>query len=150
MSRTLAQELRATYLRVDVIEQAMRIAGVWADGPAGYVVCYEMASLNLRLGLDVIADTVNPVQATRTAWRNVAMSLGVPFVEVEVICSDKDEHRMRITSRRSDIAGLMLPTWDDVEDRLYEAWDRDHIVVDTAHRTVEESLKALRGALSVR
>ncbi len=148
LCRALAQEWRATYLRVDVIEQAMRGAGVWVDGPAGYLVCYAVASQNLCLGLDVIADTVNPIYETREAWRNVAISLAVPFVEIEVVCSDKSEHRLRITSRGADIPGLVLPTWEEVEDRRYDAWDRDHIVLDTAHRTVEESMRTLRGELS--
>lgn len=39
------------------------------NGPAGYIVCYEIASHNLRLGLDVIADTVNPIHETRRAWQ---------------------------------------------------------------------------------
>lgn len=58
LSATLAQELPATYLRVDVVEQAMRRSGVWVDGPAGYMVCYELAAQNLRVGLNVVADTV--------------------------------------------------------------------------------------------
>jgi len=98
LSSALSQQIRATYLRVDVVEQAMRDARVWVDGPAGYIVCYEIASQNLKLGLEVVADTVNPIRETRQAWRNVAKSLGVPFVDIEVVCSDEYEHRHRITS----------------------------------------------------
>jgi predicted kinase len=60
LSSALARELQATYLRVDVVEQAMRAAGTWVDGPAGYIVCYAIASQNLRLGLDVIAELSIP------------------------------------------------------------------------------------------
>lgn len=67
LSSALSQQIGATYLRVDVVEQAMRHAGIWVDGPAGYMVCYEIASQNLKLGLDVVADTVNPIRATRQA-----------------------------------------------------------------------------------
>lgn len=74
LSAALAREFRVTYLRVDVVEQAMRVAGTWVDGPEGYIVCYDIASQNLRLGLDVIADTVNPIHETRQAWREVADS----------------------------------------------------------------------------
>ncbi|MFB5192908.1 AAA family ATPase [Alicyclobacillus fastidiosus] len=147
LSSALSQEVRATYLRVDVIEQAMRDAGVWVDGPAGYIVCYEVASQNLRLGLDVVADTVNPIRETRLAWRHVAQSLGIPFAEVEVVCSDESEHRHRITSRVADIPGLALPTWEDVKTRQYDVWDTDHIVIDTAHKSVAESLITLREQL---
>lgn len=112
LSSALAKELRATYLRVDVVEQAMRDAGIQIEGPEGYIVCYVIASQNLRLSLDVIADTVNPIQITRQAWRNVAESLETPFVEIEIICSDEDEHRNRIDSRAADIPGFILPTWE--------------------------------------
>lgn len=57
----------------------MRAAGTWVDGPAGYIVCYAIASQNLRLGLDVVADTVNPIQVTRQAWRNLAESFELRF-----------------------------------------------------------------------
>lgn len=147
LSAALAREFRVTYLRVDVVEQAMRVAGTWVDGPAGYIVCYDIASQNLRLGLDVIADTVNPIHETRQAWREVAESLEIPFLEIEVVCSDEREHRHRIATRVADIPGLALPTWEEVKSRHYEVWDRDHIVIDTAHQSVAESLVTLREKL---
>jgi predicted kinase len=61
LSSALARELRATYLRVDVVEQALRATGLSVNGPEGYIVCYEIAKQSLRLGHDVIADTVNPI-----------------------------------------------------------------------------------------
>ncbi|PQP88640.1 AAA family ATPase [Paenibacillus sp. AR247] len=143
LSSALARELKATYLRVDVVEQAMRDAGKTIEGPEGYIVCYAIASQNLQLGLDVIADTVNPIQITRQAWRNVADSLGIPYVEIEVLCSDHIEHRNRIEMRTADIPGFILPTWEQVRNREYDVWDRDHIVIDTAHQTVEKSLDTL-------
>jgi len=61
---------------------------------------------------DVIADTVNPIQVTRQAWRKVAESLETPFVEIEVVCSDDREHRHRIETRVADIPGFVLPSWE--------------------------------------
>ncbi|SFT09836.1 AAA family ATPase [Paenibacillus sp. BC26] len=148
LSSALARELRATYLRVDVVEQAMRDTGMRVDGPEGYMVCYAIALQNLRLGLDVIADTVNPIQITRDAWRNVAESIETPFLDIEVICSDEREHKHRIETRSVDIPGFVQPKWEQVKNRQYEVWDRDHIVIDTAHQTVDESLKTLYERLS--
>ncbi len=96
------------------------------------------------------ADTVNPIRITREAWRGVAESLDIPFVEIEVVCSDESEHRHRVTTRKTDIPGLLLPTWDKVKNRHYEAWDRDRIVIDTAHQSVDESLMALRERLGLK
>ncbi|MBB6636592.1 AAA family ATPase [Cohnella thailandensis] len=147
LSSALARMLGAAYLRVDVVEQAMRDAGIRVDGPEGYLVCYAIASQNLQLGLDVVADTVNPIQVTRRAWRNVAESLEAPFVEIEVVCTDDREHKHRVETREADIPGFVLPTWEQVRNRQYEVWDRDRIVIDTAHRTVAESLETLRHLL---
>ncbi|SET14195.1 AAA family ATPase [Paenibacillus sp. NFR01] len=149
LSSALAQKLRAAYLRVDVVEQALRDAGVRVDGPEGYIVCYALAAQHLRLGLDVIADTVNPIPVTRQAWHQVADSLHIPFVDIEVICSDKAEHRQRVETRVSDIAGHVQPTWDEVVNRHYEDWDLERIVIDTAWRTVEESLAELTRLLNL-
>lgn len=148
LASALVQELRAAYVRVDVVEQAMRNAGVWVDGPGGYLVCYALTKQNLRLGVDVVADSVNPLLVTRQAWRDVAQSLAVPFVEIEVVCSDKQEHRRRVESRVVNVEGLVLPTWEEVGERPYEGWDRHHIVIDTAHQTASESFAALRHKLS--
>ncbi|MNI57883.1 hypothetical protein D3C73_1129700 [compost metagenome] len=91
----------------------------------------------------MIADTVNPIQITRHAWRNVADSHRIPYVEIEVICSDHNEHRHRVETRAGDIPDLVLPTWEQVRNREYDSWDRDRIVIDTAYQTVKESLNTL-------
>ncbi|WP_258112518.1 hypothetical protein, partial [Alicyclobacillus sp. SP_1] len=112
------------------------------DESAGYIICYEIAKQNLKLGPEVVVDTVIPISEARQAWRVVAKSLNVPLLEIEVVCSDENEHRQRINSRVADIAGLALPTWDQVKNRHYEVWDRDHVIIDTAHKSGMESLEA--------
>jgi len=72
LSRELARRLAATYLRIDVIEQTLRSAG-HEVGPLGYAVANALAAENLRLGRVVIADCVNPVQASRDSWRHTAL-----------------------------------------------------------------------------
>ena len=115
---------------------------------AGYRVAYAVAADNLRLGRTVVADSVNPLLLTRNAWRAVAAGVGVRAVEVELVCTDTEEHRRRVESRAADIAGLSLPSWQDVCDREYEPWDRDHIVVDTSGCSVEQALLILTGISS--
>src|SRR5262249_12106203 len=74
LARALAQERQAVYLRIDTIEQALRSAELMGEdvGPAGYVIACALAEANLRLGLTVVADAVNPLALTRNAWRRVA------------------------------------------------------------------------------
>jgi predicted kinase len=134
IARLLAERLKATYLRIDTIEQALRACGTLpADVVTeGYVVGYSVAEDNLRAGATVVADSVNPLAVTRDAWAAVAHRAAVPLVEVEVVCSDAKEHRRRVEFRTADVPGLALPTWDAIQRRDYEAWNRPHFVLDTA------------------
>jgi len=140
IARRLASAMGAVHLRIDSIEQALRKAGVKVEGE-GYSVAYAVAEDNLRLGRTVVADCVNPWPLTRDEWRSVAERAGVRAVIVEVVCSDVDEHRRRVESRSTDIAGHRLPTWTEVLERDYRPWSCDHLVIDTALLDVEESVR---------
>ncbi len=142
----LARGIKAVHLRIDSIEQALRNARVTISGPEGYVVAYAIAEDNLRLGHTVIADSVNPVEVTRAAWRKVAHRAGQRCIEIEIVCSDQAEHRRRVESRKADIAGHQLPTWQQVCAREYEPWPAS-IVIDTAGQHIKASVSALRERL---
>jgi predicted kinase len=146
LARAFAQERLATYLRIDTIEQALRSSDMLAGdvGPAGYIVAYALAEANLRLGRIVVVDSVNPLAITRDAWRKVAAAANSAIFEIEVVCSDTNEHRRRVETRTIDVAGLTRPTWQQVIDRQYEPWDRPRLVVDTANRTPADTLEELR------
>jgi predicted kinase len=131
LSHELARRLEAAHLRIDIIEQALRSAG-HGVGPMGYVIGNALAAENLRLGRVVIADCVNPVQASRDGWRQTAAQTSAHLVEIELICSDAGLHRQRVEGRTSDIDGLNVPTWEEVIGRNYEPWDRDHLMLDAA------------------
>lgn len=141
LARELAQRLSALYLRIDTIEQAILTSRLSLDaGPAGYFVGYSVAADNLRLGLTVVADSVNPLTVTRDAWFEVAKTTGAAFVEIEVICSDPIEHRRRVELRTADISGHKLPSWQDVLDRRYDPWLRKHIMIDTAAHSIMQAV----------
>ena len=136
---SLARRVGAVHLRIDTIEQAIRNAGLALSGPEGYLAARDLAEDNLRIGHTVIVDSVNPMTSTREYWCKTATNLTVDLVEIEVVCSDRHEHRRRVESRVSDIPGLVLPTWQQVLDRQYEPWQNAH-VIDTADRTLEDTL----------
>jgi predicted kinase len=150
IARALAARLGAVHVRVDTIEQALRKSDVLKGevGPAGYEIAYSVAGDNLRVGRIVIADSVNPLKITRDAWRAVGEGVAVKVTEIEVVCSDKVEHRRRVETRTSDIDGLKLPPWQAVVDRGYEKWDREHIVVDTALKSADEAVADLAARLA--
>ena len=143
----LARDIGAVHLRIDSIEQAMRNSGVTVSGPEGYEVAYAIAEDNLGLGRTVVADSVNPIEVTRAAWRDVAKRANTRFIEVEIVCSDELEHRRRVETRTADIAGHILPTWQEVCAREYEPWDAD-VVIDTAGQGIEAGVSELRERLS--
>lgn len=136
LARALAAKLDAVYLRVDSIEQAMRRAGIAAVGAAGYAVAQQLATDNLRLGHRVIADSVNPVAASRAGWRKAAETAGTACAEIEVTCSDAAEHRRRVETRQADLEGHRMPSWADVQALHYEPWTVDRMI-DTAHDDIE-------------
>ena len=139
LARSLARSIGAVHLRIDTIEQAMRNVGFEVAGPEGYLAALDLAEDNLRIGHTVIVDSVNPLEITRDYWRATAARMTVEMVEIEVICSDEREHQERVESRSTDIPGLVLPTWQQVQDRRYEPWTTAH-VIDTAGRTLEDAL----------
>jgi predicted kinase len=146
IARELARAIDAVHVRIDSIEQALRNAGRDVEDE-GYRVAYAVAEDNLRLGRIVIADCVNPWPLTRNEWRSVAERAGVRAIDVEIVCSDADEHRRRVEAREADISGHELPTWRDVIERDYRAWNGDRLVIDTAQLDVQHNVQAIVAAL---
>ncbi|WP_290050247.1 AAA family ATPase [Amycolatopsis solani] len=148
VARPLARALGAAYLRIDTIEQALVDSGELAAPPraAGYVAGYALARDQLVNGVGVVAECVNPLKLTRDAWR--AAGAGFPVLEVELVCGDVTEHRARVEGREADVPGLRLPTWRDVVAREYEAWDREHLTIDTTSAGVTTSVDRILAAVS--
>jgi predicted kinase len=94
IAKTLARKLAAVYLRIDTLEQAFNASGASRSeiGPAGYLAGYAVADDNLRLGLTVVADSVNSLNVTRRAWRTVALEAGVRIVEIELSWGTPENH----------------------------------------------------------
>jgi predicted kinase len=145
----LAQQLGAVWLRIDSIEQAIRESGVVPGSldDVGYRAAYAVAEDNLRLGRAVIGDSVNPWMLTRNAWRDTGLRAGARVVEIETVCSDVEEHRHRVETRAREVPGLILPDWRAVIGRDYHAWDRDHVTIDTAGRSVATCVELIRAVL---
>lgn len=145
VAQALARKLAAVYLRIDTLEQAIKACKRSdADiGAAGYVAAYAVAGDNLRLGLTVVADSVNSLEITRNAWRNVAINASARIFEIELVCSDAVMHRHRVEGRKSDIPDFQLATWQSVLERRYEPWKSAHLVVDTAMSSVEQAVEGI-------
>jgi predicted kinase len=140
IARRLAERSGAIWLRIDTMDQA-----IWASGTApsdlfdwSYRAAQAIAVDNLTLGLDVVADCVNDCQEARDGWEAAARRSRAEVIWLEVVCSDPAEHRRRIETRVSDVTGLALPDWNAVAVRAYDKWNREHLVIDTAGRSLGE------------
>lgn len=144
LAQLTAKEYNAVYLRIDTVEQGLRdLCNMDVQGE-GYRLSYRITADNLRLGNHVVADSCNPIQLTRDEWQETAEKNGAEFTNIEVICSDKNEHRKRVEERKCEIPGLKLPTWEEIQNREYHPWESDRIVIDTANKSVEESLEEIK------
>jgi len=150
ISREIARRRHAMHLRIDVIEQAIRNAGVLAGevGTAGYGVANALAEANLAAGLAGVADCVNPVRESRAGWQAVAARRGVPLLQVLVVCSDVAEHRRRVEERVSDLPGLAPPDWHSVTHRRFEAWEGPHLRLDTAMLSPAEAIERVEAHIA--
>jgi predicted kinase len=147
LARALAKRLGAVYLRIDTIEQPIMAAYGDDIADIGYRAAYGVARDNLRLGRCVVADCVNDVDITRDAWREVAVAADALAIEIEILCSDADEHRRRVETRTSDVPGLRLPTWEEICARRSDPWRRERIAIDTAGRSIDDCFEQLLARL---
>ena len=148
LSQRLAAHFNAVYLRIDTIEQALReLCNVNVQGE-GYRIAYRIAADNLRLGVSVVADSCNPIELTRDVWEAVAQEAEANRVNVEIVCSNRSEHRLRVESRNPSIVGLVLPEWHEVERREYDDWTRSRIVIDTSGKTEQQCFDELLSMLA--
>jgi predicted kinase len=143
LAKFLAKRLNAVYLRIDSIEQTMRNTGITDIYDHGYQVAFQLAIDNLALGLPVVADSTNPVTESREQWWQVAHQSGTQYVDIEVICTDRDQHRNRVKSRMGDIPNLALPDWESVLQREYVTWNSERVIINTTNITVREAQEEL-------
>ena len=138
-----------TWLRIDSIEQALRDSGEMLPGMpagAGYYAAAAVARDVLASGGDVLVECVNPLPLTRSLWEETASDLGARYLAVELTCSDTTEHRRRAQRRSSDIGGLELPDWREIEHRDYVPWPEAALRLDTARLTAAEAARAVISA----
>ena len=147
LAKELAKKLAAVYIRIDTVEQSIRDLCNFNVEGEGYRLSYKIAEDNLKIGNNVIADSCNPIKLSRDEWENVAISNNCKYINIEIICSNKIEHKNRVEKRTSEVKNLKLPTWDQVINRKYEKWDKEHITIDTTNKNIEESTNELLNKL---
>jgi predicted kinase len=144
LAEGLSRKLSVPIFSVDPIEAAMWRGGFAKaqTGIAAYDVAIGLADEHLRLGHSVVVDAVNPVEAPRVAWRNLAKKYRAGLKIIECICADEAAHRHRIEARVRSIDGMPEITWARVLERRaeYEAWTDKRLILDTSIATLDRLL----------
>ena len=152
LAEGLSRHFSLPLFSIDPIEAAMWRGGLPQDhtGIAAYVVAQALAEEHLKLGQSVVIDAVNPVEAPRAAWRNLAAKYHVALTIIECICADEATHRRRIEARMRGIEGMPEVTWPGVEKRRaeYEAWTDARLTLDTSAHPPERLLAEAIGYLA--
>ena len=123
VANELGRALHAPVISVDPIEAAILRSGICQSpetGLAAYRVGATLAEHHLRLGLTVIADAANYLEVGRDLWRGAADAAGAEWRAVEVICSDEELHRRRLSVRRRGLEPYPEPTWESIQGRRTE------------------------------
>jgi predicted kinase len=144
LAESLSRALSLTIVSIDPIEAAMWRAGLakTQTGIAAYEVAQALAEEHLRLRHSVIVDAVNPVEAPRAAWRNLAAKHRVSLKIIECVCADEAMLRQRIEARTRNIAGMPEITWSRLLQRReeYEPWTDPRLVLDTSRTSPAQLL----------
>jgi len=140
----LSRSLSIPVFSIDPIEAAMWRNGLARSetGIAAYGVAAALADEHLRLGHSVIVDAVNPIEAPREGWRDLAAKHRAVLKIIECVCASEAVHRQRIEARRRDIDGMPEVPWLRVLERRaeYEPWTDQRLTLDTSDGTPEQLL----------
>jgi predicted kinase len=140
LSRAVADDIGATFLRIDTIEAAIvSTLTPFSGNPVGYVVAQRVAADQLRAGRPVVADAVNNLDIARQGWTAVAEECAARLRFIEVICSDQEEHRARVEGRAPEMPGHGVPTWDQVQHRPWEPFAEPRLVVDNVGDSAQQA-----------
>ena len=143
LAKLLSKKTKSVYLRIDTVEQGINDLCSFNVEGEGYRLTYRIASDNLKIGNSVVSDSTNPIALTRNEWEQVAVDSDAHFINIEILCSDKNEHKRRVESRESDIQNLCLPSWEKVNERVFDQWQSECISIDTSDKTIEEAFTEL-------
>ena len=149
LAKRLVAHCHGVFLRIDTIEQGIRDLCAFKVEGEGYRLSYRIARDNLLLGNSVIADCTNSIQLTRHEWEQVATDASARYINIEVLCSDTQEHQHRVETRENEVKNLQLPDWEEVQNREFDAWEEKRIVIDTAQKNIDTSWKELHSKIGI-
>jgi predicted kinase len=155
LAESLARRLRTPIFSMDWMMGSLVLARAITDENAAEVVDLQLRAAvarHVQLGIDVVVDEAGHTREGRDKWRELTERLGGVFVGVECVCSDEKLHEERVEGRDRGIPGWHATVpWEHVQRMrsLWEPWEDDHLVLDSAVETpgssLERVLEVVRG-----
>ncbi|MBP6217397.1 MAG: AAA family ATPase [Oligoflexales bacterium] len=147
LAEAVASKLSLPIFSVDPIESAILQSGLtrsFATGLAAYLVAETLAREQLKLGLSVVIDAVNPVQEARDMWRKLAEKFRAKLHIIECTL-EPSIHKRRIEERVRSLRGIPEITWERVETvrEEYLHWQEERLVLDTVAPKLQLLTKSL-------
>lgn len=148
IAESVAEEVHFPIFSVDPIEASILKSGIkrsFETGLAAYLVAQKLASEQLKLGISVVIDAVNPVKEARDMWHELEKIHHAQLIIIECIL-DGETHKKRLEARVRNMHGIPEVTWEDVENRRkeYVPWEEERLCLDTTKPHKESLERALR------
>lgn len=148
LAQAICRETGAAYVHIDTVRRHVHELAGGPQEDQTYNLCYDLAEDNLKLGHHVVVDCCNPVGQTRHTWQRIADRNGATLQNVQVTCTDQNEHKKRVEARRAEIDDPLYPTWQQTMAQEYEKWDMPTLTIDTSHKKVPSSVFELLSKLT--
>jgi predicted kinase len=148
LAESLAGALEIPIFSVDPIESSIIKSGIqksFETGLAAYLVAESLAAEQLKLGISVIIDAVNPVKEARDMWRGLGKIYHARLIIIECVLNS-ELHQKRLKARVRNMPGMPEVTWENVENQRneYSTWEEnDRLVIDTSNGAEFNLNKAL-------
>jgi predicted kinase len=135
LSYCLARETGWVVAAKDQFDQTLKDQGL-VDAPPtlAYELMFDLAALNIALGVSVILDAVFPLAPFRERALELAARHGALFHAVVCHCSDRALWQQRVESRTEMVPGWTPADWAEAERvaGTYERWTAPHLSLDAA------------------
>src|SRR5947209_1395558 len=131
IAEAIAAQLHFPVFSVDPIESSIIKSGIvksWETGLAAYLISRDLAYEQLKLGLSVIIDAVNPVKEARDMWYELEKKQHAQLIIIACML-DERIHKKRIDHRVRNIHGIPEVTWEQVKNREYAPWEDKKLIL---------------------
>ena len=92
----------------------------------GYHLLFDLAEVQIMNGISVVLDGVFPMQGFREKVAKIAQVYSATFIPIYCFCSDRQDWKRRVISRKGNIPNWSPVNWEEVErfEEIFIPWDR--------------------------